>query len=39
MTKYRRMNFNKDHQKPGISPWLVLFLMLAALAVVGVCKP
>lgn len=39
MIKHRRMNFNKDHQKPGISPWLVLFLMLVGLVVAGVLKP
>jgi hypothetical protein len=33
------MNFGKDRNKAPINPWLVLFLMLAALAVVGVCKP
>lgn len=38
MTKYRRMNFSKNRPKPSISPWLVLFLMLAAVAVMGICK-
>jgi len=38
MTKDKRINFSKDRNKATISPWMVLFLVLAAAAVVGVCK-
>lgn len=38
MMKYRRMNFGKNKQKNLISPWMVLFLMLAGVCVLWVTR-